>query len=218
MFALKLLTILKSTSENMHNEILTGGQKEILPLLPELSYEFGLVGGTAVALYLGHRRSIDFDLFSQDEFDNEEIRSIIRKDFNIEKTFIEKPGELTILVNGVKITFFKYPFEINFDESFEDIIKLPDLIILASMKAHSLGRRAKWKDYVDLFFIFKKYSLKQLTQKAKKIFKGEFNERLFREQLAYFNDIDYSESIDFMKGYETSDEEIKNSLIEVSLQ
>ena len=202
----------------MFKNILTYEQEKLLPLLKDASNDFGLVGGTAIALHLGHRRSVDFDLFTQENFDSDEMRGLIRKKHRIERTFVENPNELTILVMGIKMTFLKYPFAIEFSQNLENVIKLPDLLTLAAMKAFALGKRAKWKDYVDLYFIFKKHLLKEVTQKAREIFKGEFNERLFREQLAYFKDIDYSENIDYLKGFEKSDEEIKQSLTEVSLQ
>ena len=47
----------------MHNEILSVTQLELLPLVKQFKREFFLVGGTAIALYIGHRQSIDFDLF-----------------------------------------------------------------------------------------------------------------------------------------------------------
>jgi len=62
-----------------------------------------------------------------------------------------------------------------------------------------------------------KFSFRELVSRLEKILTGEFNEKLFREQLAYFEDIDYSEKVDFMKGFEKDDEEIKKELIEFSL-
>ena len=47
----------------MHKEILSKYQIELLPLLKQFKREYYLVGGTAIALHIGHRRSIDFDLF-----------------------------------------------------------------------------------------------------------------------------------------------------------
>ena len=86
------------------------------------------------------------------------------------------------------------------------------------MKAYTLGRRAKWKDYVDLYFIIKNnYSVADISDKGKEIFRGEFNTKIFRTQLAYFEDIDYSEKIDFLPGREISDSDIKRDLIEFSL-
>lgn len=67
---------------------------------------------------------------------------------------------------------------------------MPDLISLAAMKAYSLGRRSKWKDYVDLYFIIKGYfSVREISEKAREIFGGGFNERLFREQLCVATEI-----------------------------
>jgi hypothetical protein len=203
----------------MHKEVLTDKQVALFPLVKIFMKDFGLVGGTAAALQIGHRRSIDFDLFSLKEFGNLKIKNfIIRQGWKIEKTFRDELGQLTIVVDDVLMTFFHYPFEIKFTERFEDI-KIPDLAVLAAMKAYALGRRAKWKDYVDLFFIFKKYgSIKDIMNKGKEIFGNEFNERLFREQLSYFDDIDHSETVDFLPGFETSEEEIKKELIEFSLE
>jgi len=48
----------------MHKEILNNNQIELLPLIGEFSKQFILVGGTAIGLQIGHRQSIDFDLFS----------------------------------------------------------------------------------------------------------------------------------------------------------
>ena len=71
------------------------------------------------------------------------------------------------------------------------------------MKAYTLGRRGKWKDYVDLYFILKRFFFFFLSakspNKAKEIFKNEFNEKIFRSQISYFNDINYDEEIIFKK-------------------
>lgn len=48
----------------MHTEIFSPGQIELLPYLKAFNRSFYLVGGTAVALHIGHRRSVDFDLFT----------------------------------------------------------------------------------------------------------------------------------------------------------
>ncbi len=116
-------------------------------------------------------------------------------------------------------TFFYYPFQLEFSEHWEDILRLPDLETLAAMKAYALGRRAKWKDYVDLYFIIKRFhSVKQIMKKCEQIFKGEFNEKIFREQLGYFDDIDYSEEVVFLPGQEVADNKIKKELIKFSLE
>ena len=204
----------------MRQEVLTKEQAELLPLVKKFIKNFGLVGGTAIALQIGHRRSIDFDLFSDREFNNAKIRQlIITSGHKIGKVHKDETGQFTFFVNKVQFTFFHYPFKIEFSEHFEKILSMPDLLTLAAMKAYALGRRAKWKDYVDLYFIINKYhSIKKIVMKSQAIFKGEFNERIFREQLAYFKDIDYREEIDYLPGLAVSDEKVKKELIKFSLE
>ena len=203
---------------NFHKEILTKEQAGLLQILAEFSDSFGLVGGTAIALCIGHRESIDFDMFSLKSFGNMQIRNKISEQTKIDNIIVNKLGEFTILIKGVKITFFHYPFNIKFKENFGYSIKMPDLLTLAAMKSYALGMRNKWKDYVDLYFIIKDfYSIKEIIKKTKDIFKGEFNERMFRTQLSYFKDVNYQEKIIWLKGFETNDEIIKKQLIKFSL-
>jgi len=202
----------------LHKEILTEEQIKLLPLIEEFSNDFILVGGTAIALHVGHRRSIDFDLFTTDDFDNGKIKRKIARFYKIDKTYISAPGEYTILVGEVKISFFQYPYRIKSVARLNKKIKLPDLLTLAAMKAFTLSFRGKWKDYVDLYFILKdNYSLGEISKKGQEIFGNEFNERIFREALAYFKDIKYSEKIIFMPGFEIEDADIKKELIKFSL-
>ncbi len=202
----------------LHKEILTKEQVELLPFVGLFKKKFGLVGGTAIALHIGHRESIDFDLFTDKEFNNYYIRRKITTFKKDERVIRDETGQFTLLINGVRFTFFEFPFKINFSEKFENFIKLPDLITLSAMKAYALGRRPKWKDYVDLYFIIKDYfSVKEISKKANEIFKNEFNEKFFRIQLSYFNDINYSEKIIFKKGFEVNEKIIKKELIKFSL-
>ena len=201
----------------MHLNILSQSQTDLLPLLKKFSNQFYLVGGTAIALHLGHRQSIDFDLFSHTGFDNQKILQTVKQLWPIQDLFLDNKDELTIVLNQVKLTWYNYPYQINCPNSLQDIIKLPNLVTLAAMKAYALGRRAKWKDYVDLYFIFQQHSLKEVIASAQKIFKNEFNQKLFREQLAYHQDIDYSEPIEYLARTNPSNQSIKNKLINISL-
>lgn len=107
--------------------------------------------------------------------------------------------------------------KIEAEYNFEDSIRLPELIDLAAMKAYALGRRSKWKDYVDLYFILKDYfTIEQVSKKACGIYDQLFSEKLFRAQLSYFDDIDYSESVEYLFPV-ASENEIKAFLIEKSI-
>ena len=141
----------------MHKEIFSPKQIELLPLLKQFQKEFYLVGGTAIALYIGHRRSIDFDLFKLGRIKPKTIVEKISASDYPHLVTRRVTEQVNMTINDVKFTFYQYPFKIKATEIFEDILRMPALIDLASMKAYALGRRSKWKDYVDLYFILKDY-------------------------------------------------------------
>jgi len=201
----------------MHKEILSEKQQELLPLIRQFNREYYLAGGTAVALHIGHRRSIDFDLFKFSSVNHKKnIDKIAGSRLPYEVTWREA-GQMNVTLGEVKLTFLEYPFQIAASRKLEDIIKVPELIDLAAMKAYALGRRSKWKDYVDLYFILKNYfSIGQISARASKIFDQLFSEKLFRAQLNYFDDIDYSEQIDYVDA-PVPEDEIRSWLTETSL-
>lgn len=202
-----------------HKEILTKEQVRLLPLVGAFSKDFGLVGGTAVAFQIGHRRSIDFDLFSEKKIGNKALLNKIEKFEKPDKVIVSKLGELTLLIKTVKFTWFRYPYKIDYTETADGIIKMPNLLTLGAMNAYALAQRSKWKDYVDLYFIIKDHhTVSNIAAQAKKFFGGEFNEKLFRTQLGYFNDMNYAEKVEFCPGFEVGDEAVKKALVEFSLQ
>ncbi len=64
----------------MFKEILTQEQIELLPFIKKFAKDYYLVGGTAIALHIGHRRSIDFDLFTQHNIKRKQIKNIIERE------------------------------------------------------------------------------------------------------------------------------------------
>ena len=200
----------------MHKEILSENQLELLPLVKRFNREYYLVGGTAIALHLGHRRSIDFDLFKYSVLRPKNILAEISA-FDFPYTITRRVTEqMNLAIHDVKFTFYQYPFKIEAKVKFHDYLRLPELIDLAAMKAYALGRRSRWKDYVDLFFILKNhFSVEQISQRACVIYDQMFSEKLFRAQLSFFKDIDYSEPIDYLVS-PVPEEEIKEFLINVA--
>jgi hypothetical protein len=202
----------------MHKEILSEKQCELLPLLIQFSREYYLAGGTAVALHIGHRRSIDFDLFKNSSLNHKKNLNRI-SDCGLQYEVTRRVADqMNVTVGNVKVTFLEYPFNVEAKARLENIIRIPELIDLSAMKAYALGRRSKWKDYVDLYFILKNYySIGQISVRAAEIFDQLFSEKLFRAQLSYFDDIDYSEQVEYL---DTSipEEEIKTFLTEKSLE
>lgn len=202
----------------MHTEILTSNQKELLNWIAQFQREFYLVGGTAIALYLGHRQSVDFDMFKLGTINHKRnFERIAQSGFQYQITR-RVPEQMNCLLNGVKLTFFQYPFDVQARKKSDVPFRIPELLDLAAMKAYALGRRSKWKDYVDLYFLLTKhFSLVNVCERATDIFGELFSEKMFRAQLSYFDDVDYTEQVDYMISNPPTDDEIKNRLTELSI-
>lgn len=201
----------------MHLEILSKEQTDLLPTLALFKKEFYLVGGTAIALHIGHRESIDFDMFKEKNIRKKDI-FIKLKAIDYKVSFADY-NQVNMLSNGVKITFFSFPYQIPCSSLLQNYLKMPDLLTLAAMKAFALGRRAKWKDYVDLYFIVKyHFSIKEISKKAEELFPEEFIPKQFIAQLGYFKGINYEEEVTYLIPNPPSDEEIQEFLINVSIE
>ena len=202
----------------MHDEILNADQLELLPLMAQFRREYYLVGGTAIALHIGHRRSVDFDMFKMSTLNHKRnLDRIVAAGF-VHQVTRRVEEQMNLLVNGVKVTFFQYPFPVVPEDGFGKVFRMPSLISLAAMKAYAMGRRSKWKDYVDLYFLLTKhFTLEEVSAKATELFGELFSEKLFRAQLSYFDDIDYTEQVDYLVQDPPTEKEIKSTLTDISL-
>jgi hypothetical protein len=201
----------------MHLEILNKAQNQLLSTLVQFKREYYLVGGTAIALHIGHRESIDFDLFKEKDIRKKDIFSKL-KTIDYKVSFADY-NQLNMSANGVKITFFSFPYKVPISSELKGIIKMPDLLTLAAMKAFALVRRAKWKDYVDLYFILKfHFAFNEVLTKAKEIFGDEFIEKQFIAQIGYFKGINYDEEISYLIPNPPSKKEIQDFLLNVSIE
>lgn len=203
----------------MHDKILDERQRYLAPRILHKFKDFYLCGGTAIALQIGHRKSIDFDLASPVSIHPLSLTNIILKSgLTIADTLVSTSDELTIVVDGVKLTFFHFPFPIAANHVWGSAqLKMPGLLDLCSMKAYALGRRCQWKDYVDLYFLLKAHIfLPELIENSERIFKGAFNSKLFREQLCYFEDIDMTEQVEYVD-QPPDNEEICQFLTDIAL-
>ena len=202
----------------MYLNILSNSQKEILPFLSQFKREFILVGGTAIALQTGHRMSIDFDLFKENLLNKSKIKKKLSL-LNVKKQLLFEDGDgIHFLVDDVKLTFFHYPFPIKGIISIEKGIKTPDLLTLAAMKFYAMGRRSKWKDYVDIHHLLQNhFTIEQVSIKANELFGDGYSEKLFRQQIIYFENIDFSESVEWVS-QEINEKTIKDDLVVFSLR
>jgi hypothetical protein len=139
----------------VHGEILTDRQQEGLAVLSrtDLLSRFYLVGGTAAALHMGHRLSVDFDLFSDREFDASEVLDALEGTLTLE---VRRRSESTLHLqfNGVPVTFLHYPYPLIeplvLGPAGLMVVQLKDLL---AMKLVAVSQRGSRKDFVDLYFL-----------------------------------------------------------------
>ena len=132
--------------------------------LNELGH-FTLVGGTALSLKYGHRRSIDLDLFSKEPFDNQELKDFLNKSFKefISNSSNRAPGVFGYFDN-VKVDFVKYHHYKNIrPEEVIDGIRFMSTEDIAAMKTFAILQRAKKKDFWDISLLLDIYGVQNIA-------------------------------------------------------
>lgn len=122
-----------------------------------------LAGGTACALHLGHRLSFDLDWFSERPVEPRVIVANL-KDLGKLEVLQNDEGTFNGSFNGVKLSFFIYPYPLLFPLHDYEGIKLADIKDIACMKLDAIGRRGTKRDFIDLYFICKDYRLDYLLE------------------------------------------------------
>lgn len=202
----------------MHFNILSENQTKILPYLKPYKKSFYLVGGTAIALQIGHRKSIDFDLFSAKKLVFKKIHEGLSKIPFEKKIRFQDTDQIHLDVLDVKLTFFEYTYSIIHEVKINDVLTMPNLLTLAAMKGFTLGRRSKWKDYVDLYFLIKNhFTIEEIANEVERIFPNQSSQKLIRQQLAYHKDIDFKEQVEYIIPNPPSEQEIKDFLIDKAI-
>lgn len=176
----------------MHLDILDNKRQKLLQKLLPLTKDFVLGGGTALALQLNHRKSFDFDFFSSSPISKNLLEKLSQK-ISIQNIAIDTSDELTFFdSDNIKITFLYYPFKKYFETlEMDNKLRVFSIKEISLHKAYTIGRRGEYRDYFDLYVILKNNYIKlnELILIAKKIYKGVFDEKLFLEQLVYFDDL-----------------------------
>lgn len=114
--------------------------------------DFYLAGGTALALLLGHRKSFDFDWFSQSKFDTSELLNKLSKLGNTELIEIKK-DTLYLFLDNVQLTWLYYPYPLIDPVIKVEGINLASLTDIALMKLIAISQRGERKDFIDLYVI-----------------------------------------------------------------
>lgn len=197
----------------MFFNILDKKRLDILPLLRNLKDNFYLAGGTSLALQIGHRDSIDFDFFSEDNIDTVRLFERLREIFKGHKLLKiqEENNTLTVLIDeSVKVSFFTYKYKLIDKTISDENLTYASVADIGCMKLSTITARASNKDYIDLYFILKLFSLSDLLKKAHEKY-PELDRNLILKSLVYFEDIT-QEKIKFKNNNDIVFEKVKEKL------
>lgn len=197
----------------MHYEILDEQRRNILPLLGGIKNTFYLAGGTALALQMGHRDSIDFDFFSEQPIDTQRFFETLREIFQ-QYALVkiqEETNTLSVIVDErIKISFFTYTYPLLNNLIDEENLRMASVEDIACMKLSAITGRASNKDYIDLYYILQTIPLSDLLLQAQKKF-PLLDRNLILKSLVYFDDISH-EPILFKEGKEVSFDTVQTFL------
>lgn len=189
-------------------DILPAPQKSLWPELAQTPSHFTLYGGTAIALRLGHRESLDFDFFSPKTFEPRALQEEVAY-LKGARVLRSSPNNLTAIVergDPVQLQFFG-----NFDlgqvartELAEGPkIAVASLLDLGGMKAAVVTQRAEVKDYRDIYALLTKgkLSLAQMLSAGVIIYGDEFTPLLSLKAISYHDDPALADLTQNMRNY-----------------
>lgn len=161
---------------------------ELLRSLMQKEYlnSFVLVGGTALALQLGNRESIDLDMFSTVDFSSNEILASLLNDYQI---VVNNQLEQTLIstINQVKVDFIKFHYPFIRPFVVIENIRMASVEDIAAMKLDAITGRGSKKDFYDLYFLLEQYSIDDLFSFYTEKYPHQTTFHVIRS-LTYFDD------------------------------
>lgn len=170
-----------------------------LELLKNLEKEnvlsgFNLAGGTALSLYLGHRVSVDLDLFTQKPFNNSSLEAYLHDKYNFRTDFMEK-NTLKGTINGIKIDCISHQYEYLESPYTEADIRLYSMEDIVTMKLSAIADNGtRLKDFIDIAYLSTRFSFYSMLKLYERKFPDSNIIRLLKT-ITYFYDIDFDEDI-----------------------
>jgi hypothetical protein len=177
----------------LHQEAVETSTLELIKSLQSKPYldGFYLVGGTALSLVLGHRKSLDIDLFSNFDFDAGALMEKIHRDYpyNVNYTASNTlKGNIGVIEVDLLAHRYKYIKEPVIDSGIQ-LLSLPDIIAMKLNAIATSGQRTK--DFIDIYYLLDKYDIGNMLSFYLKKYQQE-NDSVILKSLIYFDDIDLS--------------------------
>lgn len=170
--------------------------------------DFSLAGGTALALQIGHRISVDLDFFGKTNLSAQEIIDIVDEVGKI-KILHQSKNILIIDIDGIKVDFVNYKYPLLSPIIITDSIRLYSKKDIAAMKLAAISGRGRKRDFTDLYFLLKEFSLSEMIRFYKDKFPDGSEFSVIRS-LSYFEDAE--EDPDLILLEKVSWDEIKTTI------
>lgn len=155
--------------------------------------KFFLVGGTSLSLQLGHRISIDLDLFSNETFDENKLAEYLKQTYLFDLDYIEKETVKGV-INGVKIDCIAHKYPWLNDSLTIDGIRLAGFNDIAAMKLNAIvGNGTRIKDFIDIAYLSNKITFNQMLLAYK--MKYNNNPVIILKAITYFDEVNFNEPI-----------------------
>jgi hypothetical protein len=161
---------------------------------------FNLAGGTALALYLGHRKSIDLDIFTPNDFDAKHLEEYLIDKYDFKSSYLEKNTlKGTIEDVNVDCITYNYPYiEPPFQS--EENVRLYSIKDITAMKLSVIADNGtRIKDFIDIAYLSSELSLEEMIKAYEEKFPNSNPIRPFRG-LTYFQDINFKEPVQLING------------------
>jgi hypothetical protein len=185
----------------LRKETITPGTLELLKTLmhDENLHPFFLVGGTALSLQIGHRISIDIDLFSQNSFDEGALSVYLETQQGLQLSYLNK-NTIKGRVNNVQVDLITHAYPLVKEIVIDETIRLASAEDIAAMKLNAIiGNGTRLKDFIDIAFLSSYLSLEQMIQAYEHKYQSR-NSMMTMKALAYHREINFNEPIHFLKG------------------
>lgn len=187
----------------MYPNVLSSTQVSIIKRLDFFQKGVYLAGGTALALQMGHRTSFDFDFYASEHFESQEFLAPINLKFSGVTISNARKDTCLLSVEGVSCSFFYYPYKmIKPLVAFENI-NLASIEDIAAMKMIAISMRGKRRDFVDAYYLLKRFDLEEIMKFTLKKY-PEYQPLAILKGLIFFSD---AENEDVGRGIEIFDKD-----------
>ena len=193
---------------------------ELMELLKKIMSEktfsnFNLVGGTSLALQMGHRNSVDIDLFGNSEINSE---LFVEKLFEFGEVKVAQSTKNILItkINDIKVDFVNYKYPLLSEYLFIENIRMLSIKDIAAMKLNAIAGRGSKKDFIDLYFLLNEFSLKEILS----FYEKKFNDGsvfMVQKSLSYFDDANAQQQPIMFKDFnrETCKQKIVEELVKL---